>query len=900
MASYFFLVMACVSIIKTLQVSLYLHSRGFDRNLPMLYAALALLAGPIVILHRFLTRRYSHVVIVSSTLAFLFVSLAIFSFVLSGSGSWIYLLFYLWAGLFTLLLPTLGWVISYDLFRVREAKRLFSLLATGGIVGGIFGSAYAFLAARHINWLVMQVLLFLLLLQGLMLMLYRDGRRAPRTRRQNHADGEKSRPAPAPGLRQLLTSRHVRYLAGVVLVAALATTVIDLNYQWHLNLVPRNSAEELTKIVASILGMIYVLAAVVQLFGTRRILQKFGLPAALLIPPLGLGAGSLLALVFPGFLPAAGVKALDGTLRPSLHLTGVEMSYVLLSGRQTTLPLKSFIDLAVFRLGDAMGALIFLTMSTLIADPSRLAAAVQLLAVALWGFLAMQLSREYVLNLRRTVHEGTSVKRMEVPEEETAAELLLETIQSADPVRIRLALHRLKQIDHRETEVPLEFPLHGENLMQSRVSGVVSTESRWVQASKDLLEHPDPQIGAGAFHLLIRRDPNRYKEVLARELNSEWLPHPLYLHYLDQYVERPGQFLKPALVLRWCQNLVPSQRALMARLMGKTGERAYVPVLRDWAQWGPGSSTGAAIEALGHFTEPRFLPVSIRLLGSCWSRRFARQALAAHGEAAIPYLASILQEPTADHAIKREIPSVLGLIRSSSAREMIVSALYQPDPQVSYRALKALNRIRQFQDLSYSGGTFLPVVEFWARQYYTFVNLESVQERSEASSSRLLHRALLERKDRTMEKIFRTLELFLPRGDAYNCYQILIRQRGELRDHALELIDAQLDRQIKPILLPLLMELNADELARIGRRLYRLPDRPAAIISDALFGADPWFRCCVLAAVTDWSLVKSESRSELITIVQHCGSDINPLVRQTANWVLSRLQAGQPTTLESN
>jgi hypothetical protein len=183
------------------------------------------------------------------------------------------------------------------------------------------------------------------------------------------------------------------------------------------------------------------------------------------------------------------------------------------------------------------------------------------------------------------------------------------------------------------------------------------------------------------------------------------------------------------------------------------------------------------------------------------------------------------------------------------------------------------------------------VIELWARQYYGYLNLESVQEQYGGNSWRLLRRALSERKDWTLEKVFLTLDLFLPRGDAYYSYQILTRERGELHDHAIELIDAQLSPRLKQVVLPLLTERNHAELAGIGRRLYRLPSDPGEIILDALLEADPWLRCCVLAAVCESAISKGEARLELIESVHRCCGDVNPIVRETAFWVLENLQA---------
>jgi hypothetical protein len=91
--------------------------------------------------------------------------------------------------------------------------------------------------------------------------------------------------------------------------------------------------------------------------------------------------------------------------------------------------------------------------------------------------------------------------------------------------------------------------------------------------------------------------------------------------------------------------------------------------------------------------------------------------------------------------------------------------------------------------------------------------------------------------------------------------------------------------------LPLLTEPSTKELARTGRRLYRLPDEPAEIFSEALLEADPWLRCCLMAAVRESAIRMGKARGGLMESVRRCCDDINPLVRETAVWTLEGLQA---------
>ena len=894
MMLFFFLSMACVGVIKPLSTALCLDKVGFDSpRYPALIACLALLAGPIVFLFQSLAKRLAHSVLLIATVGFFLLTFGFFYFTLFHiHETWVYFAFFAWGGILNLLIPTLGWVISYDLYRIREAKRLFGLLATGGVLGGAAGSLSAFLGAHSQGWLERQVLLCLAVLELTAILLYREIRKRKSlvhrpVRPSREPDGREP-----DSLKNLLQLPYVRCMAGLVLLAALATTLIDLNYQWFFR--EHFAGRDLTKVLALVLMVLYLFSACVNLFGTQRILTRFGLPVLLLISPAMLGGASLVTALLPLFWPVVAVKALGGILSPSLYRTGVEMLYVPLASRHQTLPLKSFIDLAVFKLGDALGAVLFLVLTAFLVRPVQLSAMLQLGAIVAWGGLAFRIGKEYVRHLRHSVQEGIGIQFTSTQVEGRPEEVLIDALQSSDPVKIRLALIGLRQLESREEEPSPQFPYEGETLLQTKMSSMSPGQIGWMGSASSLLNHPNPEIGAAALHLMVRHDPVRQLRLLRAKLNSEWLPEPVYLCYVDRYIEQPGRLLQPTNVLRWCQNLSVEERASMARVMGKSRERAFLPLLRQWTQQGPSAATLAAIEAIGRFADPRFVPLLCTFLGSYWSRKAARKALTFYGEQVVAHLSKVLQEPKSDPAIRREIPLILGGIRCSSSRMNLVGAMYHPDPVVSYRALQALNRIRETQDLSYTGDSFQPIVEFWARQYYSLTNLESFQE-SQGPCGKLLNRALEERKRNLIERIFRTLDLFLPRGDAHYCYRVIVEDRHDLRDHAIELVETQLSPRLKEVLLPLLSDSGRSELAAAGRQLFNFSAKADSVVSEALVETDPWIRCCLLAATREWKQVSRVLTDSL----QRCSTDINALVRETAIWALEGIQQSATRTTGS-
>src|SRR6185436_17787140 len=58
---------------------------------------------------------------------------------------WVYVVLYVWVGIFGALAPAQVWTLANFVWTTREAKRLFGMLGSGGIVGGVFAG---FLSAR--------------------------------------------------------------------------------------------------------------------------------------------------------------------------------------------------------------------------------------------------------------------------------------------------------------------------------------------------------------------------------------------------------------------------------------------------------------------------------------------------------------------------------------------------------------------------------------------------------------------------------------------------------------------------------------------------------------------------------------------------------------------------------
>jgi len=885
MTSYFFLAMTCTSIIKSLQSSLYLAKLGFDWRLPLLYVGIAALSGPVVLAYRFLTRSGKRLRLGLATLAFFLISLFFFYILVRSGDPWIYPLFYTWGGVFTVLLPIQGWVTCYDLYGTREAKRLFAIMGGGGILGGAFGGFYtAGLAQDQGNEiLLLHTCVFLALSVVLLSVVQTRNKSTLVAASRTYDRFEQKQDGAFKSLRQILRSKHLRYLATVVFITGVSTTLIDLLYKWSLANRYVGSERDIAQFFGSLLGAMFIFSAPLQLFGTGRLIRRFGVGVGLLILPICLMLGSIGTGIIAAFWTVVLLKAIDGGLRNSLDRTSIELLYIPLVG-PVMASVKSFVDLGVFRAGDAFGATLFLLMAFSVATPIRPTAFLIFLGTIVWTLLAWKLGKEYVQTLRSSLERRTlASSRASFHLEEAVAErTLTNALESQTPSNVLFALEQLlaKETSNGQRQWA-DFPTSLEDLSQSQITALYPTDHPpWLEKVKRLVDHSDPEIAATAMHLATRFDPKLYIRQMKAELRSPSPPPEKYLIYLDRYGRRVASYLTPQRIVEWQQQIEQKRAVLLARLMAKTSSPSYLPILDEWLNHPDPVRINASIRAIGDFRSEQHIERLIKFLDEPRTRRAARNALGSYGDSIVPMLQSLLKDPSVSLSVKREIPLILRSINAPQAREALVAALYLPDTMVAFRALKGLNKIRAEVGLNYPEESFLPAVQIWVKQYYELLHLSIYLEAHGGLACRLLGKAVEERIAWKVEKIFRALGLFIPQGDAYISYLGYTSDQARLRENAIELIDVHIKGELRKTLLPVFSADNRKEVAAKGRVIFNLPIEPHILIADVVHEGDPWLKCCIIAAAA------THDFEDLKEMVRRAQTDPNPLVRETAVWAL--------------
>ncbi len=408
---YFFLIITAYYVIKPVSRSMALGELG-SRMVPYVDLICAIVMGPVVTLFARLVDRMSKARLVK--MAFLVVAalLVIFWRLLSWQLPWVVASFYVWVSIFSVLVVTLFWLVANDLYRPREAKRLFGFIGSGGILGGIVGSSIAAVGAQLVG--TPQLLLVSAsLIVGCWLVVQELWKLAPERAAEEQRPARHGAPDTFLGnvggfARLLLQSRYLLLLVALVGLNKLCATLMYYQFNPYIEQVFTDQ-DARTTFTSLFFGAVNVLAFVIQFFLTSMVLRRWGLGLALLALPVGLLGGTLGLLALPVLWVAAWVELYDGSLNYSLQQTSKELLYLPID-RSIRYKVKPFIDMVVFRFGKGIAAILGIVLMNVCAVPSRCLGYVAVPLLVAWVVVAFQLRREYVATIR-TMLQARAARR---------------------------------------------------------------------------------------------------------------------------------------------------------------------------------------------------------------------------------------------------------------------------------------------------------------------------------------------------------------------------------------------------------------------------------------------------------------------------------------------------------
>lgn len=352
--------------------------------------------------------------------------------------------FFLWVGVFNLMVPAQFWSFANDLYTPEAGKRLFAIVAFGASAGAVSGSVIAGTLIARLGVEPMLLVAALLLLATLLLTLAidsRERRRAgggatvgnagrpsagaaspasevagppsassaatpPLTARANSTSEE---PLPPGGAFRLVWSN--RYLLLIALLM-LFLNWVNTNGEYILGRVVKSNAElaipaglldeaarqnfvktYVGKFYSDFFSVVNVVGLLAQLFLVSRILKWFGVRVAILVlPMIALGGYAVLAFA-PILSVVRWAKTAENATDYSLQNT-VRQTLFLPTTREQKYKAKQAIDTFFVRAGDLLSAGVVLLGTQMLHFQTSHFALVNLGLVAVWAILALLIGRE--------------------------------------------------------------------------------------------------------------------------------------------------------------------------------------------------------------------------------------------------------------------------------------------------------------------------------------------------------------------------------------------------------------------------------------------------------------------------------------------------------------------------
>src|ERR1700761_7271854 len=276
---------------------------------------------------------------------------------------WVGRIFFIWTSIFNLFVVSIFWQMIVDVFTSEQGKRLFGFIAAGATLGAIAGSVFTVSTVEHLA-IAYLMIGAAVMLEVAVFCTRRLSRLSDSLSERPHVETE----APVGGtllggFRDALSSGYLLNVSLFLLLYAVTSTFL---YFQQAAVVSHSFASRAaqTQFFASVDLGVNILTLAVQLFLTGRILKRFGVGTTLSLLPvfsvIGFGAVALI----PTLASVVGFQLIRRAGNFAIARPTREVLFTVLP-REDRYKAKSFIDTAVYRLGDQLGAWSFALLGTL-------------------------------------------------------------------------------------------------------------------------------------------------------------------------------------------------------------------------------------------------------------------------------------------------------------------------------------------------------------------------------------------------------------------------------------------------------------------------------------------------------------------------------------------------------
>jgi AAA family ATP:ADP antiporter len=410
-----FLLLSSYQVVKALREA-FMLTRFSAETRSYVVALMALVLMLVVPLYGWLRRHLDGARLLRVVTIFFVVTAPLFALLAHLQVS-IAIVFFIWVGIYGVMVVSQMWAFAADSFNVRTGQRLFVVIVLGGNLGALAGAKLTQLAAASLSPMGLMILAAGTL--GATLFLANAERAAvPPGSRSTPVEHTPVRPHLMGGIALVLRDRYLLLIAGfVVLLNWINSTgefiLADYMKAHATATVAAGGAGDTRVVLVELYGnfnfWVTLIGLGIQLLLVSRIYRTVGVRGALLFQPVILAVGYGVLAIAPmlgGFIPIFSllrrIKVADNGIDYSLMNT-TRQALFLPVGRDAKYDGKMAIDTFFWRFGDLIQALsVYIGLNVLGWTTQQFALQNFVLALV-WILLAEMMGRSYSRKLLQSV-----------------------------------------------------------------------------------------------------------------------------------------------------------------------------------------------------------------------------------------------------------------------------------------------------------------------------------------------------------------------------------------------------------------------------------------------------------------------------------------------------------------
>ena len=398
-----FLILMAYYVLKPVREALILGEGSAELKTYMSAGQVVLLAAVVPYYGR-LVARFPRMRLINIVTVFFIACLAVF-YVLAQFQVPLAIVFFMWIGIFNLMVVAQFWSFANDVYTKEEGLRLFVIVGFGASLGAVIGARVADRLIEPLGVYQLMLVGGVILVLQLMITNAVDRRERERRPRTASSTGSETKSSGQNAFAIVFRSRYLLLMALMLMLLNWVNTTGEyilgsIVKQTAADAVAAGQANGLTE--GQLIGDFYskyftavnVLGLLLQLFVVSRVVKKFGVPwAVMILPMISLGAYNIL-FFYPALTAVLAAKVAENSTDYSLNNTVRNMLFLpctyeeKFSGKQA-------IDSFFVRIGDVLSAMLVFAGTTFFALQPRGFAGVNAVIVFGWLVLAWMVGHDY-------------------------------------------------------------------------------------------------------------------------------------------------------------------------------------------------------------------------------------------------------------------------------------------------------------------------------------------------------------------------------------------------------------------------------------------------------------------------------------------------------------------------